>query len=64
MIQKYQIDDLLAAICILLNTVKKQMFVPGFVENWVILIEASNLGMGTLSNLDVCILFFIYFYNF
>lgn len=50
---KYQVDDLLAAICILLTTVKKYMFVPGHVENWMILMEASNIGMNTLSNLDV-----------
>lgn len=29
------------------------MFIPGYVENWLILIEASNLGLGSLSNMDV-----------
>lgn len=46
---------MIAAICVLLNTIKKYMFVPGYVENWIILMEASNLGLTSLSNMEVFI---------
>ena len=31
------------------------MFVPGFVENWTVIMEASNLSFSSLSNIDVFI---------
>ena len=41
-------DTLLQAICNLLSLVRKYMFLPYHVENWVILLDIKSLGMMSL----------------
>lgn len=40
-----KVEDCIAALCFVLDTVRKFYFVPGKVENWVIFIESNNAGL-------------------
>ena len=38
-------DDLLSGFCFLLTAIQKNMFHPGKIENWVILIDINNMSL-------------------
>lgn len=42
----------MAAITTLLETVRRYSFVPGIVENWIVIVDASNLKLSE-DNLSV-----------
>jgi len=44
-LKKDKLEDYMEAICFVLDTVRKYYFVPGKVENWVIIIENNSLGL-------------------
>lgn len=41
-IQRYSMEDISRALVIILMIVKKYMFEPGLVENWIVLVEAKE----------------------
>jgi len=44
-LKKTDMKDIISAICFVLDTVKKFYFVPGKVENWIIIIETNGAGL-------------------
>lgn len=40
-----RIEDLLSAFCFLLDSVRRNMFVPGKVENWLIIIDINFMSL-------------------
>ncbi|EGR29816.1 hypothetical protein IMG5_148000 [Ichthyophthirius multifiliis] len=42
---KQEMVNIIAALCKILNTVNKYMFVKGKVENWIIIIETNGQGL-------------------
>jgi hypothetical protein len=43
--KQMDLADFIAALCFVLDTCKKFYFVPGKVENWVIIIESNSMGV-------------------
>jgi hypothetical protein len=43
--KQLDLTDFIAALCFVLDTCKKFYFVPGKVENWVIIIESNSMGV-------------------
>jgi hypothetical protein len=41
-------EDFLSALVYLLDLVKREMFLPGFVESWIILLETNEIGVTSM----------------
>ena len=51
-VSDFSSEDLLSAVCCLLTLVRKHMFIPGCIENWIVLIDAGQISFSS-SQLDV-----------
>ena len=48
MMKKMSCDDLIISLGILLQIVQKYMFIPGKVENWLVLIDTNKISLWSL----------------
>lgn len=55
-IKIYTADELLNAVCFYMTLVKNHAFIPGFVENWVVILDINNMSLWNLTSyMDVII---------
>ena len=66
LIYKVRLDPLLQAFCFLLTAIQKNMFFPGKIENWVILIDIGNMSLFNVPlkvYINHILLIYIYIYS-
>ncbi len=47
-LNKYKLEDIMAAFSYLTDIVKKKMLMPGLIENWIVIIDFNNISASAI----------------